>query len=157
MLFIATCLKITFLNSATSPREYHSSYHCHYNDVMMSAMASQITDVSNVYSTVCSDADQRKHQSSASLAFVRGIHRWPMNYPHKGDSNAENVSIWLRHHCCHHTITESMDTLTTDSYYWCTLLEKMWPSAIMTTPFGLVVEAMFMMFSQTIDLGWNFH
>ena len=28
--------------------------------------------------------DQRKHQSSASLAFVRGIHRWPVNSPHKG-------------------------------------------------------------------------
>ena len=38
----------------------------------MSAMASQITGVSIVYSTVCSGADQRKHQSSASLAFVRG-------------------------------------------------------------------------------------
>ena len=37
-----------------------------------------------VYSTVNSGADQRKHQSSASLAFVRGIHRWPMNFPHKG-------------------------------------------------------------------------
>ena len=35
-------------------------------------------------STVCSGADQRKHQSSASLAFVRGIHRWPVNSPHKG-------------------------------------------------------------------------
>ena len=32
-----------------------------------------------VYSTV----DQRKHQSSTSLAFVRGIHRWPVNSPHK--------------------------------------------------------------------------
>ena len=34
--------------------------------------------------SVYSDADQRKHQSSASLAFVRGIHRWPVNSPHKG-------------------------------------------------------------------------
>ena len=50
----------------------------------MSAMASQITGVSMVCSTVCSGADQRKHQSSASLAFMRGIHRWPMNSPHKG-------------------------------------------------------------------------
>ena len=49
----------------------------------MSAMASQITDVSIIYSTVCSGADQRKHQSFASLAFVRGIHRWPVNSPHK--------------------------------------------------------------------------
>ena len=37
-----------------------------------------------VYSTVYSGADQRKHQSSASLAFVRGFHRWPVNSPHKG-------------------------------------------------------------------------
>ena len=36
------------------------------------------------YSAVYSSADQRKHQSSASLAFVRGIHRWPVNSPHKG-------------------------------------------------------------------------
>ena len=50
----------------------------------MIAMASQITSVSIVYSTVCSGADQRKHQSSASLAYVRGIHRWPVNSPHKG-------------------------------------------------------------------------
>ena len=57
---------------------------CHYSDVLMRAMASQITGVSTVCSAVCSGADQRKHQSSASLAFVRGIHRWPVNSPHKG-------------------------------------------------------------------------
>ena len=56
----------------------------HYGDVIMSAMASQITSLAIVYSTVSSGADQRKHQSSASLAFVRGIHRWPVNSPHKG-------------------------------------------------------------------------
>ena len=50
----------------------------------MSAMASPITGVSIVYPTISSGIDQRKHQSSASLAFVRGIHRWPMNSPHKG-------------------------------------------------------------------------
>ena len=49
----------------------------------MGAMASQITSLTIVYSIVYSDADQRKHQSSASLAFVRGIHRGPMNSPHK--------------------------------------------------------------------------
>ena len=43
----------------------------------------QITSLTIVYSTVYSDADQRNHQSSASLAFVRGIHREPMNSPHK--------------------------------------------------------------------------
>ena len=55
----------------------------HYNDVIMGALASQITSLTIVYSAVYSDADQRKHQSSASLAFVRGIHRGPMNSLHK--------------------------------------------------------------------------
>ena len=56
----------------------------HYNDVIMSSMVSQITSLMIVYSTAYSRTDQRKHQSSASLAFVRGFHRWPMNSPHKG-------------------------------------------------------------------------
>ena len=50
----------------------------------MGTIASQITSLTIVYSTVYSDADQRKHQSSASLAFVWGIHRGPVNSPHKG-------------------------------------------------------------------------
>ena len=50
----------------------------------MSTMASQITSLTIVYSTVYSGADQRKYQSSASLAFVWGIHRWLVNSPHKG-------------------------------------------------------------------------
>ena len=50
----------------------------------MSAMASQITSLPIVYSTVYSGEDQRKHQSPVSLAFVRGIHRWLVNSPHKG-------------------------------------------------------------------------
>ena len=56
----------------------------HYGDGIMSAMVSQITGVSTVCSTVCSVAGQRKSQSSASLAFMRGIHRWPVDSPHKG-------------------------------------------------------------------------
>ena len=52
----------------------------HYRDVILST-ASRITDVSIVYSIVCSGADQRKYQSSASLAFVGEIHRWPVNFP----------------------------------------------------------------------------
>ena len=46
-------------------------------------VASQITSLTIVYSTVYTDADQRKHQSSASLAFVCGIHRGPVTSPHK--------------------------------------------------------------------------
>ena len=56
----------------------------HYRDVIMGAIASQITSIKIVYSTVYSDVDQRKYQSSASLAFVRRIHRGPVNSPHKG-------------------------------------------------------------------------
>ena len=56
----------------------------HYSDIKMSMMASKITGVWIVCTIVCSGADQRKYQSSASLAFVRGIHWWPVDCPHKG-------------------------------------------------------------------------
>ena len=59
----------------------------------MDSIPSQITILTIAYSAVYSDTDQSKHQSSASLAFVRGIHR-----PAQMASNAENVSIWRRHH-----------------------------------------------------------
>ena len=55
----------------------------HYDDVIMTMLASQITSLTVVYSTVYSDADQSKHRSSASLAFVWGIHRGPVNSPLK--------------------------------------------------------------------------
>ena len=66
----------------------------------MSKIASQITSLTIVYSTVYSGPDQTKHQSSASLAFVRGSHRGPVNS--QMASNAENVSIWWRHHNIRH-------------------------------------------------------
>ena len=56
----------------------------HYSDVIMNSMTPQITSLTIVYSTVYSGADKWKHQSSASLVFGRGIHRWPINSPHKG-------------------------------------------------------------------------
>ena len=56
----------------------------HYNDVIMGTMESQITSLTIVYSTVYSGGvDQRKHQSSASLAFVREIQQGPVNSPYK--------------------------------------------------------------------------
>ena len=55
-----------------------TTHRYHYIDVIMGTIASQITSL-----TIYSDADQSKYQSSASLAFVRGIHRRPMNSPHK--------------------------------------------------------------------------
>ena len=61
----------------------HSIMHLHYDDVIMGAIASLITSLTIVYFTIYSNADQRKHQSSASPAFVWGIHRGPVNSPHK--------------------------------------------------------------------------
>ena len=55
----------------------------HYSDLIMSAMGSQITGVSIVCSIVCLSSDQRKHQSSASLAWVRENNRRPVDSPHK--------------------------------------------------------------------------
>ena len=60
-----------------------TSLSLQYDDVIMGAKASQITSLTIVYSTVYSGADQSRHQSSASLAFVWGIHRGPVNSPHK--------------------------------------------------------------------------
>ena len=59
----------------------------------MGAIASQITSLAIVYSIVYSGADQSKHQSSASLAFVWGIHRGTGEFPAQMASNAENISI----------------------------------------------------------------
>ena len=54
---------------------------CHYNDVIMGAMASQITSLTIVQSVVYSSADKKTHQRSASLAFVQGFHREPVTSP----------------------------------------------------------------------------
>ena len=78
--------------------KYLKGWILHYNDIMMKMMAPQITSPTIVYSTVYSGPNQRKHQSSASLTFVRGIHQWPVNFPTQRSSNAENVSIWWHHH-----------------------------------------------------------
>ena len=71
--------EIQFCLSCITKATWH-----HYNDVIMGTMASQITIHTIVYSTICSGADQRKRQSSASLAFVWEIHRGSVNSPHKG-------------------------------------------------------------------------
>ena len=69
--------------------------HCkfHYSDVIMSAMVSQITGVSIDCLINYSGADQRKYKSSASLAFVRGIHQWPVNFPHSGPVTRKMISF----------------------------------------------------------------
>ena len=79
----------------------------HYSDVIMYVIAFQITGVSSVCSTVCSGTDQRNHQSSASLAFVRGIHRWSVDSPHKGPVTRT----------CSHLMTSSWTSWSTYMYF----------------------------------------
>ena len=104
----------------------------HYNDVIMGALASQITSLAIVYSIVYSDAD-KKNQSSASLAFVRGIHRWPVNSPHKGQVTRkmfpfDDVIMPIKHIKCrsgsqltkklHKIVSYSFLILITFNYYF---------------------------------------
>ena len=70
----------------------------HYSDVIMGTTASQITSFTFVLSTVYSGTDERKHQSSASLAFVRGNSPVTDEFPAQMASNMENASIWWCHH-----------------------------------------------------------
>ena len=74
MAFCTGPIKLHFTDLALMC-EFIAFCMLHYHDVIMTTIASQITSLMVVYSTVYSDADQRKHQSSASLAFVWGIHR----------------------------------------------------------------------------------
>ena len=80
-MMTSTCFKPCCLFAVRPKNVYKDAYY--YRDVIMSAMAYQITSISIVRSAVCSGAVQRKHKSSASLAFVRGIHRWPVDSPHR--------------------------------------------------------------------------
>ena len=86
----------------------------HYGNVIMRAIAYQITSLTIVYSTVYSDADQRKHQSSASLAFVWGIHQGPVNSPYK----------WAVTRKCFHLMTSSWSPwITMRCLHICTSLD----------------------------------
>ena len=76
--FAYTCFYQPYVGLVRS----HQSLH--YNDVIINLMASEITSLTSLWSTVYSGADQRKHQNSVSLASVQGIRRGPVNSPHKG-------------------------------------------------------------------------
>ena len=105
----------------------------HYDDVTMGTIASQITNLTIVYSTLYSGADQSKHQRPASLAFVWGIHRGPVNSPHKWPvtrkmfpSGDVIMADWLQgHHIC---FNYNEDTLTIVD-----MTDKTWPTVISKT------------------------
>ena len=116
-------VKIVFTNCQILSNICLAKYVIHYGDVTMSAMTSQFTGVWIVYSPFV-HTQIRKHQSSASLAFVRGIHRWPVNSPHKRPVTRkmftfEDVIIWYyncvtncRHGTCMGFITTDLDSKT---------------------------------------------
>ena len=104
-------------------KKAHLHGNAHYSDVIMSAMASQITSLIIVCSTVYSGADQRKHQSSASLAFVRGIHRSPVNSPHKRPVTRktfpfDDVIIWIQTFLQRDFLTKSNNLSTSLGLLW---------------------------------------
>ena len=91
----------------------------HYSDVIMSVMASQITGISIVYLSFCSGVDIRKHQSSVSLAIVRGIHRWPVNYPHKGPVTRKMFPFYDVSMCTGSLITDSFCLVNQLAHFMC--------------------------------------
>ena len=121
---------ITLETETLGFRNEHHSFNTtwHYGDVMMRVMASQITSLTIVYSTVYSCVDQRKHQSSASLAFVKGIRRWPVISQRKGPVSRKmfpldevimvlfSPVVFLHWYHLYWLVTE-----TTDSIYICYL------------------------------------
>ena len=98
----------------------------YYGDVIMGAIASQITSLTIVYLTVYSDAGQRKHQSSASLTFCAGNSPVTGEFPAQMASIAENVSIWWRHHArCGHLCNTGGSTSATRrwNHLWITVVD----------------------------------
>ena len=95
-----------------------ASCRIYYGDVIMSAMASQITGVSIVYSSVSSGADQRN---------VKAPRHWSMwwEFTAQRASNAENVSIWWRHHCPNHYLIQCWLSVTHGTSFQCWIKKQM--------------------------------
>ena len=134
-----------------------SLLNIHYSDVIMGMMVSQITSLTIVYSTVYSGADQRKHQSSASLAFVLGIHQWPVNSPQKWPVSRKMfpfddviMSLWSYVQIKHPQMTTIFTLVSTHLP-----LDKM--AAILQTTFSLF-KCIFMdeKFCILLQISWKF-
>ena len=97
---------ISYAGHTVYPKKYAHGFCfavlCHYDDIIMGTIASQITSLTIVYSIVYSGTDQRKHQSSASLAFVLGIHRGPRT---KGQLRGKCFHL-ITSSCCGYTLTD---------------------------------------------------
>ena len=113
--------------------QWKSSFH--YSDVIVSAMASQIIGVSIVYSTVFfSGTDKKKYHNSASLALARGIHRSPVNSPHKGPVTRKMFHYRWRHHV----------VWKLRCYWWaCYSVRSLWYYMTLSQPFSVSGRAVF--------------
>ena len=104
---------VSFYQKAHLIFSHHICVCCrHYNDVIMSLILRLKSPASRMFTQpVCSDVDQRKHQSSASLAFVGNSPRTG-EFPTQRAINAENVSIWWRNHVilARETLAHSLQT-----------------------------------------------
>ena len=92
-LYTVICIDVFSKLQQTFVRDIWGRTGKHYSDVTMGTVASQITSITIVCATIYSGADQRKRQSSASLAFVRGIQRSPVNSTHKGPATRKMFSF----------------------------------------------------------------
>ena len=109
----------THLHITLSYRYIYLTHHfSHYGDVIMSMMASQITSLTIVYSTIYSGVDQTKHQSSESLAFVRGIHQWPVNSLHKGPVMRKRFPFDVVIMCIEFLAETELDVYTMYNHFW---------------------------------------
>ena len=107
---------------------------CHYDDVIMGAMASLITSLTIVYSFVYSDADQRN---------IKAPRHWPLcgeftgtgEFPAQTASNEANVSIWWRHHGSSKGFQNEREWLITALRYY--VGKKCWEEKIVFVVIGL--------------------
>ena len=123
----------------------------------MGTIVSQITSLTIVYSTVYSGADQRKYQSSASLAFVRGIHQGLVNSPHKWPVTLKNVPIWWCHHVMDDSCLENINIIICMWHVaWCyDIFQKLWrPFRVRFTILWYLYFSLILIFSGVY--GWIF-
>ena len=119
----------------------------HYVNVIMTTVASQITSLAVVYSIVYSGVDERKHQSSASLAFVRGI-TGTGEFPAQRASYPENVSIWWRHHGL---LSDNKHLAVADKTEVCYKRSHWYPSIIVT----LMGQTRVIHHDWNTEIGWR--
>ena len=109
------------------PRAQHNhSFVVHYSGIIISTMASQMTGMSTVCSIVCTCTHQRKHQSSASLAFCEGKPPVTGGFPSQRASYMETVSIWQRHHDIRHVRSCYIASRQPKSYTFSQQIAQFW-------------------------------